>query len=88
MDLLCCGTREELYDFVYKELKELQDFLETRKEGHENYYIVKVAKTYTKENYKNPNLSLQEVGDARWNQQDIFFNGFSGSDRRKILGLS
>lgn len=61
---LCCGTREELYAFVYKELKELQDFLETRKEGHENYYIVKVAKTYTKENYKNPNLSLQEVADA------------------------
>lgn len=61
---MCCGTREELYAFVYKELKELQDFLETRKEGHENYYIVKVAKTYTKENYKNPNLSLQEVADA------------------------
>ena len=38
-DLLCCGTREELYDFVYKELKELQDFLETRKEGHENIIL-------------------------------------------------
>lgn len=67
MDLwsfLRCGSRETLMRLLEKNIDELQEFLKTQKETHGNLYIVKMAKSYTKEHYQDAGLSLGEVADA------------------------
>lgn len=67
MDLwnfLCCGSQEKLRQMLEESLKELQDFITEQRKTHGNLYIVKMAKTYTKEHYQDTGLSLQEVADA------------------------
>ena len=59
-----CGSKEGLRRMLKDNLKELQIFIKTQKETHGNLYIVKMAKSYTKEHYQNAGLTLQEVADA------------------------
>lgn len=67
MDLwnfLRCGSQEMLRELLEENLEELQVFVTKQRETHGNLYIVKVAKSYTKEHYQDTGLSLQEVADA------------------------
>ena len=62
--LLRCGSQEGLHALICKNLDELQMFIMKQREFHGNFYIVKIAKSYTKEHFKEPELSLQAVADA------------------------
>lgn len=62
--LLQCGSQENLLQLIRRNLDELQAFVTKQKESHGNFYIVKVAKNYTKQQYQDPALSLQQVADA------------------------
>ncbi|MDO4339683.1 MAG: response regulator [Eubacteriales bacterium] len=62
--LLRCGTPEKLYTLTDQYLGELQIFVREHQKSHGNFYIVKMARDYTKEHYQDKNLSLQEVADA------------------------
>ncbi|HBN55814.1 MAG TPA: hypothetical protein DD414_03480 [Lachnospiraceae bacterium] len=62
--LMRCGTPENLYGMVDQYLKELAYFVEQQYKTYGDFYIVRIAKEYTKQNYQNKELSLQEVADA------------------------
>lgn len=63
-DLLQCGSQENLHKLIGKNLDELRTFIIKQRESHGNYYIVRVAKRYTKEHFQEAELSLQEVADV------------------------
>lgn len=62
--LMRCGTPENLYKMVERHLGELQFFVRNQQKKHSNFYIVSIAKEYTREHYQDKALSLQEVADA------------------------
>lgn len=61
---LRCGSQIGLYQLIGKHLNELQAFVKEQKESHGNIYIIKKAKSYTKEHFMDSELSLQEVADT------------------------
>lgn len=61
--LMRCGTKENLYRMVDQYLKELALFVE-QQQSYGDFYTVRIAKEYTKQNYQKKDLSLQEVADA------------------------
>lgn len=63
-NLLRCGSQKNLHKLIGENLDELRTFIIKQKESHGNYYIVRVAKNYTKEHFQDAELSLQEVADA------------------------
>lgn len=62
--LMRCGTLENLYGIVDQYLEELRLFVDQQQKTYGDFYIVRVAKEYTKQNYHKKELSLQEVADA------------------------
>lgn len=79
MDLwsfLRCGSRNVLREMLEENLTELQAFITKQRENHGNLYIVKVAKSYTKEHYQDTELSLQEVADAAGISRTYFSSTF------------
>lgn len=75
-DFLCCGSQEILRGMLEEKLKELQRFITRQREEHGNLYIVKRAKSYTKEHYQNIGLTLQEVADAAGISRTYFSSTF------------
>lgn len=61
---LRCGSKEMLCSMLEENLKELQAFIKKQRDTHGSLYIVKMAKSYTREHYQDAGLSLQEVADA------------------------
>lgn len=74
--LLRCGTQERLYARVDQYLGELQLFVREQQKNHGNFYIIRIAKEYTKEHYQDQNLSLQEVADAVGISRTYFSKAF------------
>lgn len=74
--LLRCGSPSGLYDLIDTYLSELQFFVRKRQKEHGNFYIIKAAKVYTKENYQNSNLTLQDVADAAGTSRTYFSSLF------------
>lgn len=70
--LLRCGSPERLYDTVDRYLSELQFFVKKQQKEHGNYYIVKIAKEYTKKHYQESDLSLQDLADATGTSRTYF----------------
>lgn len=62
--LMRCGTKENLYRMVDQYLGEMALFVEQQHKAYGDFYCVRIAKEYTKQNYQNKDLSLQEVADA------------------------
>lgn len=62
--LMRCGSKENLYHMVDQYLNELALFVEQQHQASGDFYSVRMAKEYTKQNYQKKDLSLQEVADA------------------------
>lgn len=62
--LMRCGTLENLYGIVDQYLEELRVFVDQQRKTYGDFYIVRSAKEYTKQNYHKKELSLKEVADA------------------------
>lgn len=62
--LIRCGSPEKLYCVVDQYLEELKFFVIQQHKAYGNFYAVRIAKEYTKQNYQKKELSLQEVADA------------------------
>lgn len=79
MDLwnfLRCGSRDMLRDMLEEKLQELEVFVTKQREEHGNQYLVKMAKSYTKEHYQEAGLSLKEVADAVGISRTYFSSAF------------
>lgn len=62
--LMRCGTPENLHCMIDRYLEELRCFVDQQQKTYGDFYIVRIAKEYTKQNYQKMDLSLQEVADA------------------------
>lgn len=70
--LLRCGSKEKLSGTVDRYLCELQLFVRRQQKEHGNFYIVRIAKEYTREHYQESSLSLQDVADAAGTSRTYF----------------
>lgn len=75
-EFLRCGSQDVLRDILEEKLRELQVFITKQGEEHGNLYIVKRAKSYTKEHYQDIGLTLQEVADAAGISRTYFSSTF------------
>lgn len=75
-DFLRCGSQEILREMLEEKLRELQMFITKQGEEHGNLYIVKRAKSYTKEHYQDIGLTLQEVADVAGISRTYFSSAF------------
>ena len=74
--LLRCGSPENMRDMIDRYLEDLQFFVRKQKKEHGNFYIIKIAKEYTKAHYQDSTLSLQDVADAAGTSRTYFSRVF------------
>lgn len=81
--LMRCGTKEDLYNMVDQYLQELALFVEQQHKAYGDFYFVRIAKEYTKQNYQKKDLSLQEIADAAGISRTYFSKVFKDSTGEK-----
>lgn len=73
---MVCRNPKELDELIRKNLKILEEKSQAFYQENEGMYIVRQAKKYTRENYSDSNLTLQEVADYAGISKNYFSKMF------------